>query len=444
MDWRKQYADKVFSPEEAVADVQSGQSVTVALLDGMPPSLCRALSNRADELEDVTVFHFVSAFPWFSFNDGKAFKPISPFVTNVDRQGVRDGTVDYLPAAIWRSGKLPYGVGPFDYHLCIVSPPDEDGWCSFGSSVWMNPTFAANSQTVVAEVDEKAIRTGGANQIHVDRIARLVDADAEVGRKVRDAMRRAQSRNDEEVVQAEVICTLVGMELIEDGDTVQMGAGAISAALAPFLAHRKDLGIHTELLTGGVVSLVESGVVTGKHKTLHPEKVVATGLALLPQEEVDFIDGNPMFELYDFTYTDDIQVLAKEPRLVAVNNAMQVDLTGQINGEAIGPWPYTGPGGQTAFAVAAAHSDQGRSIIVVPSSYEKDGERYSRIRASLDDGAPVTVPRTAVDYVVTEFGIATMRGKTIRQRIGELIAVAHPDCQPQLKEDANQLYGWSF
>ena len=444
MDWRKQYADKVFSPEDAVADVASGQSVTVGLLDGMPPSICRALSERSGELEDVTVFHFVSTVPWASFNDGKAFKPITPFLTNVDRAGVRDGSVDYLPTAIWRRGKLPYGVGPFDYHLCIVSPPDEDGWCSYGSSVWMNPTFAAHSDKVVAEVDEKAIRTGGANRIHVDRIARLVDADQTVGVKVRDAMRRAQGRKEEEVAQAEVICTLVGMDLIEDGDTVQIGAGSISAALAPFLAHRKDLGIHTELLTGGITDLVQSGVVTGKHKTLHPGKVVATGLALLPQEEVDFIDGNDTFELYDFTYTDDIQVLAKEPRLVAVNNAMQVDLTGQANSEAIGPWPYTGPGGQTVFAISAAHSDQGRSIIVVPSSYVKDGKRCSRIVASLDAGAPVTVLRSAVDYVVTEFGIATMRGKTLRQRIGEMIAVAHPDCQAQLKDDAKQLYGWSF
>ena len=444
MDWRKQYADKVFTPEDAVADVTSGQSVTVGLLDGMPPSICRALSERSGELEDVTVFHFVSTVPWASFNDGKAFKPITPFLTNVDRAGVRDGSVDYLPTAIWRRGKLPYGVGPFDYHLCIVSPPDEDGWCSYGSSVWMNPTFAAHSDKVVAEVDEKAIRTGGANRIHVDRIARLVDADQTVGVKVRDAMRRAQGRKEEEVAQAEVICTLVGMDLIEDGDTVQIGAGSISAALAPFLAHRKDLGIHTELLTGGITDLVESGVVTGKHKTLHPGKVVATGLALLPQEEVDFIDGNDIFELYDFTYTDDIKVLAKEPRLVAVNNAMQVDLTGQANSEAIGPWPYTGPGGQTVFAISAAHSDQGRSIIVVPSSYVKDGKRCSRIVASLDAGAPVTVLRSAVDYVVTEFGIATMRGKTLRQRIGEMIAVAHPDCQAQLKDDAKQLYDWSF
>ncbi|MCH8065547.1 MAG: acetyl-CoA hydrolase/transferase family protein [Chloroflexi bacterium] len=444
MDWRKRYADKLRTPEEAVADVASGQAITVGMLDGMPPSVCRALSNRAAELEDVSVFHFVGAYAWFSFNEGRSFRQITPFTTNVDRAAVREGAVEYLPAAMWRSGRLPYGAGPFDYHLCIVSPPDADGWCSFGSSVWMNPTFADNSRVIIAEVDERAIRTAGGNRIHVDRIERLVDPDPTISAKVRAAMTRAQDRTEEETAAAEVICTLVGLELVRDGDTVQIGAGAISAALAPYLAHRRELGIHTELLPGGLTELVEQGVVTGEHKVTHPGKVVATGAALIPREELDYIDGNPTFELYDFTYTDDSDLLNQEPRLVAVNNAMQVDLTGQVNSEAVGPWPYTGPGGQTAFATAAAHSEDGRSVIVLPSSYLRDGERRSRIVLSLDEGAPVTVPRSAVDNVVTEWGIATLRGKTIRQRIGELLAVAHPDCQPQLKEDVARLYGWRY
>jgi len=443
-DWRKRYADKLRTPEDAVADVRSGQAVAVGMLDGMPPSICLALSNRAPELEDVSVFHFVSAYGWFSFADGKAFRQITPFATNVDRAAVREGKVEYLPAAMWRSGQLPYGVGPFDYHLCVVSPPDAGGWCSFGGSVWMNPTFADTSRTIVAEVNEQAIRTGGGNRIHIDRIARLVDPDPKVRQRVRAAMARAQERSEEEIAVAEVICTLVGMELVRDGDTVQIGAGAISAALAPYLSHRQELGIHTELLPGGVTGLVQAGVATGSRKTTHPGKVLATGLAMLPDEEQAYIDGNPTFELYDFTYTDDIALLVREERLVAVNNAMEVDLTGQVNGEATGPWPYTGPGGQTAFALAAAHANEGRSIIVLPSSYLRDGERRSRIVASLTEGSPVTVPRSAVDYVVTEQGIATLRGKTLRQRIGELLAVTHPDCKPDVRDEATRLYGWSF
>ncbi|MGB2694387.1 MAG: acetyl-CoA hydrolase/transferase C-terminal domain-containing protein [Dehalococcoidia bacterium] len=457
MDWRKRYERKLMPAEEAVADVQSGQAVTVAMFDGMPIAVCNALSERAPELENVSVFHFVCAYPWFSFGEQRpdgpgrapvwgppAFRQITPFATNVDRAAVRDDKVDYLPAGLWRSGRLPYGVGPFDYHLCTVSPPDDDGWCSFGGSVWMNPTFAESSRVIVAEVDEYALRTGGANRIHIDRIDRLVAPDPEIRKKVRTAMSRAQVRNDEETAIAEVICTLVGLELVNDGDTVQIGTGAISAALAPYLHHRHDLGIHTELLPGGVTALVEAEVATGRNKQLHPGKVVATGIALIPQEELDYINNNPTFELYDFSYTDDINVLAQESRLVAVNNAMEVDLTGQVNGEAIGPWPYTGPGGQMAFSIAAALSEQGRSVIVLPSSYERDGERQSRIVVALAEGAPVTVPRSAVDYIVTEWGIATLRGKTLRQRIGELLAIAHPDCQPQLREDAKRLYGWSF
>ncbi len=450
MDWRQRYASKVMSAEDAVASVRSGQSLTVGMFDGMPPAVCTALANRAPELEDVAVFHFVSAFPWFSFDaqrvEGRppAFRQMSPFVTNVDRGAVREGKIDYLPFALWRAGRLPYGVGPFDYHLVVVSPPDADGWCSFGGSVWMNPTFADNSRTIIAEVNEAAIRTGGANRIHVDRIDRLVAQDADVRRRVRAAMERAAVRTEEEIAIAEVICTLVGMELVRDGDTVQIGTGAVSAALAPYLAHRKDLGIHTELLPGGIPPLIEQEAVTGRNKSTHPGKVVATGLSLLPLEELAYIDGNPTFELYDFTYTDDIDLLAQEKRLVAVNNAMEVDLTGQVNGEAIGPWPYTGPGGQTAFAIAAAHADEGRSVIVLPSSYEKDGARHSRIVAALAEAAPVTVPRTAVDYVVTEWGVATLRGKTLRQRIGELLAVAHPDCKADVQKEAQRLYGWEL
>ena len=443
MDWRARYASKIASAEGAVAGVRSGQWVAVSMFDNMPPTLVTALSNRAQELQGVNVFHFVSAYPWFSFGEG-SFIEYSPFVTNVDRAAVREGVVQYLPFALWRSGRLPYGVGPFDIHLCTVSPPDDDGWCSFGNSVWMNPTFADNSKTIVAEVDERAIRTGGANRIHIDRIDTLVDPDPAVRPKVIAAMKRAAERKEEEVAIAEVICTLVGMELVNDGDTVQIGAGAVSAALAPYLSHRQELGIHTELLSGGVAPLVEQGVVTGRHKSLHPGKVVATGISLVPPEEMSYIDGNPTFELYDFTYTDDIELLAQEPRLVAVNNAMQVDLTGQVNGEATGPWPYTGPGGQTAFAISAAHSAEGRSVIVVPSSYVVEGERRSRIVATLDEAAPVTVPRSAVDYIVTEWGIATMRGKTLRQRIGELLSIAHPDCVAGVKAEANRIYGWSF
>ena len=209
--------------------------------------------------------------------------------------------------------------------------------------------------------------------------------------------------------------------------------------MAAFLGEKQDLGMQTEIITGGVTQLVEQGVVTGKYKTLHRGKVVAS-IALVPEEELAFIDGNPMFELYEFGYVDDVRYLAQQNNLVAINNALQVDLTGQIASETIGPKVWTGVGGQTAFSIAANYSPGGRSITVLPSSSIVDGERVSRILSMLPEGAVVTVPRTMVDYVVTEYGIAHLRGKTVRERTGELIAIAHPDFRNDLKNGANKAY----
>jgi acyl-CoA hydrolase len=228
---------------------------------------------------------------------------------------------------------------------------------------------------------------------------------------------------------------------VHDRDTVQIGVGTVSAALGVYLSAKQDLGVQTELITGGIAQLVRDGVVTGKYKTLHREKVVGSACVALPEEDLALIDGNPAFELYDFGYTDDIRLLVQQPNLVAVNNALMVDLTGQIAAESIGSRIWTGVGGQTAFMIAAQYSQGGRSVTVLPSSHMVDGERRTRIVGALPEGALVTVPRTLVDYVVTENGIATLRGKTVRERIGELIAVAHPDFQAELKAEAKRLYG---
>ncbi|MGH9203025.1 MAG: acetyl-CoA hydrolase/transferase C-terminal domain-containing protein, partial [Vicinamibacterales bacterium] len=236
-------------------------------------------------------------------------------------------------------------------------------------------------------------------------------------------------------------CTLVASELVRDRDTVQMGVGTVSAALGLYLGEKHDIGIQTELITGGIAQLVYDGVVTGKYKTLHREKVVGSALVALTDEEMRMIDGNPAFELYDFGYTDDVRMLVQHDNLVAVNNALLVDLTGQIASESIGSSVWTGVGGQTAFMIAAQYSRGGRGIIVLPSSHVINGERVTRIVPLLPEGTLVTVPRTLVDYVVTEHGIATLRGKTVRERIGELIGIAHPDFKAELKRAAREYYG---
>jgi 4-hydroxybutyrate CoA-transferase len=217
----------------------------------------------------------------------------------------------------------------------------------------------------------------------------------------------------------------------------------VSASLGPFLDFRNDLGIQTELITGGIADLVKSGVVTGRRKSLHPGKVVGSALVALDRAEMEQIHENPVFELYDFGYTDDLRRLIQQENFVAVNNALVIDLTGQVSAEAVNHQPYTGVGGQTVFMLAGAYSKGGRSVSVVPSSSvpTATGQRVTRIVPTLEAGAPVTVPRTYVDYVVTEYGIATLRGKTVRERARELCAVAHPDFRPELEAQAQKLYG---
>jgi 4-hydroxybutyrate CoA-transferase len=324
-----------------------------------------------------------------------------------------------------------------DFYLVAVSPPDEHGYCSFGPGVWFSPTMVRNARTVIGEVHPHFMRTGGSNSVHVSQIDYLTEATA---RPRRVTLPR---RKDEEVPIVEVVCTLVATELIRDGDTLQIGVGTVSAALVPYLQDKVDLGVHTELITGGMADLSAAGVITGRRKTLHQGKVVGSALAAVGREERELIDRNPLFELYEFSYVDDIRIIMQHDNMVAVNNAIMVDLTGQVSAETVGTRVWTGTGGQTAFAIGSSYSQGGRSIIVLPSSHDLDGDHVSRIVPALPAGTIVTVPRTFVDYVATEYGIAHLQGKTVRERIGELIAISHPDFRSELKREAKRLYGVS-
>lgn len=437
IDWRARLGDKLVSPEDAVSLIESGASVAVAPFQATPYGLCEALAARLSALNGLDIYHPVSLFPWFDTAQG-AFSLHTWFAQPGERDRVNSGDVDYTPFARWRAGRVPdnYAESP-DFYLVSVSPPDKHGYCSFGPGVWFSPTMVRNARVVIAEVHEDFIRTGGTNAIHISQVGVFTEAHA---RPRRVALSR---RKDEEVPIVEVACTLVASELIRDGDTLQIGVGTVSAALAPFLSDKADLGVHTELITGGIARLVEQGVITGRRKTYHPGKVVGSALAAMPRAERALIDHNPAFELYEFSYVDDIRIIMRHDNMVAVNNAMMVDLTGQIAAEGIGPKIWAGVGGQTAFAIGSAYSRGGRSIIMLPSSHDLAGSHVSRIVPTLPEGTLVTVPRTFVDYVVTEHGIATLSGKTIRGRISELIAVSHPDFRAELRREAERLYGIS-
>ena len=436
MDWRSQIADKLASPAEVVSDIESGHRVGVAPFTCTPFTLCGALYERRGELENVRVDHPAGLFSWVRPDEGYAFRVRDNYATPMNRDMMNSGRVDYLPIGRWREDELPLGFdGEGDAFLVPVSPPDRHGFCSFGPGVWTSRRTAQEAKTVIAEVHESFIRTGGENFIHISDIDRFCEATAPTGNLP------IPPRTEEETFVTEVVGTLVAAELVNDRDTVQIGVGTVSAAIGMYLGNKQDLGVQTELITGGIAQLVKDGVVTGKYKTLHREKVVGSALVALEEEEMRMIDGNPVFELYDFGYTDDIRMLIRHDNLVAMNNALFVDLTGQVASETIGTRAWTGVGGQTAFMIAAQYSRGGRSIIVLPSSHVIDGERVTRIMPTLPLGTVVTVPRTLVDHVVTEHGIATLRGKTVRERIGELIGVAHPDFRGELKAAAKKLYG---
>jgi len=432
MDWRQRCGDRLVSAEEAAAPVKSGDAIVVGMFQATPYTLCEAVAARSGELKDVLVSHSVSVYPWGP-RTGGAFKVESAFLTAVDRPWMEAGKLRYVPVGYFRRGELPPGMGPFDVFLVKVSPPDAHGYCGFGPALWFHKTFAANSKLVIAEVDESLIRTGGDNFIHLSEIDRLVEM------KIPPPPLPIPPRTEEEVAVTEVIGTLVATELVRDGDTLQIGAGTVSAAVAPYLEHRQDLGIHTEIITGGVPRLVEAGVITGKRKAINRGRVVGCAFAFIDDEELKIVDGNPAFKLHDFTYTDDLQVLLQMENFTSINNALMIDLTGQVSAETIGPRVYSGAGGQTVFAIASSYARDGRCITVMPSTSTVKGERKSRVVPTLEPGTTITVPRTFVDYVVTEQGIATLGGKSLKGRAQEMISVADPDFRPELQREAKRL-----
>jgi 4-hydroxybutyrate CoA-transferase len=442
MDWRDQIGRKLVPLEKAVAHVTSGAVVGVAPYTCTPHTLCRGLSElgKRGGFKDVRIDHPAALFDWTEPEHRGVLTLRDAYATPPNRAACHAGEMEYLPVGLWRTYEVPPGFTTEpDVYLVPVSPPNERGYCSFGPGVWLSRTVSRGAKLVLAEVHEDFIRTFGENYIHVDEIDWLVEAEEDSALSTTPP----PPPSEEEQAAVDVICNLVAAELVNDGDTLQMGVGTVSASLAPYLDFRNDLGIQTELITGGTVDLVKKGVVTGRYKSIHPHKVVASAVVALDREEMDEMHENPIFELYDFGYTDDLRRLILVERFVTVNNALAVDLTGQVAAESFDHRMYTGVGGQTVFMIAGAYSPGGKSVSVLPSSAVLTGSdrRVSRIVAGLPPGTPVTVPRTYVDYVVTEYGIAELCGKTVRERTRALLEVAHPDFRDDLATRATEMYG---
>ncbi len=433
-DWRAQLGSRLVSADEAMSHIKSGDRVCLSIAQQTPFELCPALAGRLMDLDNVVVNHGAAVMNWDLPGLGERFRLESMYLTAYDRLIYHRGDAEFMPVQYYRSGHLPPALDNFNVYLMVVSPPDAHGYCNFGESQIMSKLLARNADLVIAEIDRKQIRVGGDNSIHISEIDYFVERTMELPEINLPVTSEAEARN------IATVCQLVAKELIPDKATIQIGVGSMSGMLCQHLHDHHELGMQTEIIPLHTAPLVEEGVLTGKHKKLFPGLVVGSGIApLTPREQLDYIDGNPKFALYDFNTTDDIRLVAQEDGLISVNNAMAVDLTGQTNGESIGPMMYTGTGGQTAFVIAAAMAG-GKTVIVVPSTSMVNGKRISRIMPMLDAGSVVTSQRGFVHYVVTEYGIATLKGKSIRERIEELVAVAHPDYRSELRSEAKHLY----
>lgn len=423
------FAPKYISAEEAVQRIPSGARIYLGGGAGFPQEIERAMVARAAGLEDVEVVHVLT------FAGGEYLQPRyvnnfrhrALFIGAPARQAVNEGRADYIPIflsevpALFRDGQLP-----LDIAFIQVSPPDRHGFCSYGVEVGVTKPAAEAATLVIAEVNAQMPRVLGDAFIHVSDIDFMVAVDYPLPEAVHKHITPEQETIGERVA-----------ELIPDEATLQLGIGALPNAVLAKLGDKRNLGIHSELFSDGVVDLVEQGVVTNAAKTLHPGKIVG-GFLFGSKRLYDFVQDNAMIELHPTDYVNDPFVIAQNYKMTSVNSAIEVDLSGQVCADSLGGYFYSGIGGQVDFFRGAVRSKGGKAIVALPA-LAKGG--ISRIVPRLREGAGVVTSRGDVHYVVTEYGTASLHGKSVRERASELINVAHPEHREELRYFMRQ-QGW--
>jgi len=434
MDWTSIYKSHVVTPQEAARAVKSGNRIFLTGNVSVPQKVLAALVEYAPQLEDVEICQAltVGSADYVSPAMEGHLRVNSIFISANIRKAVQEGRADFTPVMLSEFPLLfKRGLLPLDVAMIHVSPPDEHGFCSLGVEVGLTKTPAESAKILIAEVNEQMPRTLGDSFIHVSRLNYIVPVNYPISEL---PMGEGET--------SEVVERIAGYiaELIPDGATMQLGIGAIPDAVLKFLFDKKDLGIHTELFSDGVIDLVNAGVLTNAQKTLHPGKIVA-GFMIGTKRLYDWADDNPLIELHRTEYVNDPFVIAQNERMVAINSAIEVDLTGQVCADSIGPKLYSGVGGQLDFVYGASRSKGGVPVIALPSTnMMRDGTAISKIAPMLKHGAGVVTSRNHVRYIVTEYGVADLYGKTIRQRATQLINIAHPDFREELKEQAHELH----
>src|SRR5579883_258233 len=416
MSWEIEYKKKLRTPEEALRCVQSGMRVYIQPGCAEPETLVEALMQRGPHVQDVEIVHMMTmgSAPYVAPEMAGHFRHNAVFIGANVREAINEGRADYTPVYLSEIEELfESGAMPLDVALIQVSPPDSHGFCSFGVGVDTTLTAARLARYVVAQVNDQMPRTYGDSFIHVSKL----DAAVESSRPL-CAMKKPEITEMQAAIARNVA-------------VLQTGIGGIPDAVLPLLMDRKDLGVHSELVSDGVIPLIDAGVVTGARKNFKPRKIIL-GFVLGTKKLFDYVDDNPIFEFHPTSYTNDPALIARNDNMVAINSALQVDLTGQVCSDSIGTYFYSGIGGQVDFLRGASRSKGGKPIIALSSTAK--GGTISRITPMLAPGAGVVTSRGLIRYVVTEYGVAYLHGKSIRERAQALIEIAHPKFRDELYE----------
>jgi acetyl-CoA hydrolase len=425
--WLDKYLNKRRTPEEAVKVIRSGDCVYIHPGCAEPEQLVKAMVARADQLRKVKVIHILTRgiADYVLPGMAESFRHVALFSGANVREAINEGRADIVPIFLSEIESLfSSGALPVDVALIHVSPPDAHGFCSFGVGVDTTKTAAECARTVIAQINPKMPRALGDSFIHLNKIHYAVEVADDIlefpmGDVSEIAMRIGRYIAD----------------LIEDESTLQLGIGEIPDAVLRYLTKKKNLGIHSEMVSDGVIDLIEEGIITNEKKTLHPGKIVA-GFVLGTRRLFDFINNNPIFEFHPNQYVNDPFIISRNDKQVAINSAIEVDLTGQVCADSIGYSFYSGIGGQVDFVRGSARSKGGKPIIALRSTALNDSA--SRIVPHLKEGAGVVTSRGDVHYVVTEYGIASLHGKTVRERALSLIGIAHPKFREELEYSARK------
>ncbi len=429
MNYQEQYAAKRVTPAEAIRNVHNGDTIVVPTAVAEPPALLTALSEHRRDFRDVKVSQILAVrkFGYLDPTTAEHVRHVAYFFSGATRPGFREGVVDFTPSYFSEMPQLiDRGLMPSEVVFTQVSPMDAHGYFSLGIAADYTMAAIRNARAVIVEVNENVPFAFGNCHIHISQVTALIENNEpvlEVGLPTIGPVQEAIGK--------------YVADLIDDGSTLQIGYGGIPDAVVMQLTHKKDLGIHTEMIGDGILTLVEAGAVTNRLKNYLPGKMVAT-FALGSKKLYDWVDRNPMFEMHPVDFTNDPYLAGQNDNLVAINATLEIDFLGQCGSESLGPIPYSGTGGQADFVRAANRSKGGKAFIVLPST-AKDGA-ISRIVPTLTPGTHVSTSKNDINYVVTEYGVAQLRGKTAKQRCQALISIAHPDFRTELTESAKKMH----